>query len=110
MTGRALEREGVTAGLVGIYHRKGFGDQEILEEIGKVKCKKPLPGAKAGTLKEKNEKMMKLINSVEKKSGDIAEVSGRRREIFVSSLVIHQSRKRQELYRLHVFKLIKDCM
>ena len=57
------------------YQSQGFEEKAALREMEDLQCRKPLPGSKSGTLKEKNDLIMKLVNTVEKKTDDIGTVS-----------------------------------
>merc|ERR1711890_105341 len=58
------------------YHAQGFEEKAAQKEMDDIKCRKPLPGSKSGTLKEKNDLIMNLVNTVEKKTGDLEEAWG----------------------------------
>ena len=50
---------------------QGFSEKSAEKEMTEIKCRKPLPGSKKGTLKEKNDLIVNFITSVEKKAEDI---------------------------------------
>merc|ERR1712083_742 len=49
----------------------GFNEKAARSEMTEIKCRKPLPGSKVGTLKEKNDLIIDFIKSVEKKADNI---------------------------------------
>jgi hypothetical protein len=53
------------------YVAQGFSEKSAEKEMTEIKCRKPLPGSKKGTLKEKNDLIVNFITSVEKKTEDI---------------------------------------